>query len=200
MAKVINELGNRYGSLLVIEEAGRDKHKKALWKCKCDCGNEIIVIGSNLRKGNSTTCGCKRLSADLAEIGNQYGMLTVLESAGRTEAKKVLWKCQCSCGNITYATTGALHNGDIVSCGCKNKAIKKNEIGNKYGLLTVIDEAPSRNYNTDAYWLCKCECGNLIEVSGTHLRSGNTKSCGCTHSIGEYNIAHILQENNIKYR
>jgi len=33
-------------------------------------------------------------------------------------------------------------------------------------------------------WRCKCDCGNLVEVRGTHLQSGNTKSCGCLRKNG----------------
>jgi hypothetical protein len=29
------------------------------------------------------------------------------------------------------------------------------------------------------HWLCKCNCGVEKVVSGTHLKSGHTKSCGC---------------------
>jgi hypothetical protein len=28
-------------------------------------------------------------------------------------------------------------------------------------------------------WLCACECGREVEVIGSHLLNGNTKSCGC---------------------
>lgn len=45
--------GKKFGRLLVVERAGKNK-----WKCKCDCGNEVIVLGSNLTRGNSTSCGC----------------------------------------------------------------------------------------------------------------------------------------------
>lgn len=37
---VKNEIGNKYGHLLVIERAGSDNRGEALWKCKCDCGNQ----------------------------------------------------------------------------------------------------------------------------------------------------------------
>ena len=50
--------GMKFGRLTVIERRGSDKHKKALWLCKCDCGNEVIVRGSNLKDGFTTSCGC----------------------------------------------------------------------------------------------------------------------------------------------
>lgn len=31
----------------------------------------------------------------------------------------------------------------------------------------------------DHRWLCRCVCGNEVEVLGDSLRSGNTMSCGC---------------------
>lgn len=54
----------------------------------------------------------------------------------------------------------------------------KNEIGNTYGYLTVIERAKN-NKDGRAQWLCQCKCGNTVVVLGKHLRSGNTKSCGC---------------------
>lgn len=52
----------------------------------------------------------------------------------------------------------------------------KNEVGNRYHSLTVIDSAESMNGY--ARFLCKCDCGNELVVRGSDLRSGNTKSCG----------------------
>lgn len=54
----------------------------------------------------------------------------------------------------------------------------KNEIGNTYGYLTVIARAENTKEGR-AQWLCQCKCGNQVVVLGKHLRSGNTKSCGC---------------------
>jgi hypothetical protein len=53
----------------------------------------------------------------------------------------------------------------------------KDETGNKYGRLTVIEEAEKRG--KQAWWRCKCECGNETEVCGAKLRNGHTRSCGC---------------------
>ena len=57
----------------------------------------------------------------------------------------------------------------------------KDESGNVYGRLTVIERA--ENKDGRAYWKCRCECGKETIVSGKNLRNGNTKSCGCL--IGE---------------
>lgn len=53
----------------------------------------------------------------------------------------------------------------------------KNEKGNIYGRLTVIQ--PAKSKNGKAYWLCKCSCGKKVIVSGDALRNKGTKSCGC---------------------
>lgn len=199
MGKAIDETGNRYGILTVIKRVENDKHGKAKWLCRCDCGKEIEVVGSALRKGNTKSCGCRVLSAETREIGKRYGNLTVIDFAGRSPIdKKLLWKCKCDCGNITTVRTAHLHSGAVKSCGCKNIAIKKNELGKKYGLLTVIEEAPSRG--NMAHWKCRCDCGNIVEVSGVNLRTGNSKSCGCVRSIGEYNIIQLLTQNNISFK
>lgn len=58
--RIKNLVGQRFGRLLVISFAGT-KHRKALWNCVCDCGNHCEVIGCNLRRGTSTSCGCYRL-------------------------------------------------------------------------------------------------------------------------------------------
>ena len=58
MGKLINETGNRYGRLIVLEEAGRDKHGNIIWLCKCDCGNFTNVTGASLRNGDTKSCSC----------------------------------------------------------------------------------------------------------------------------------------------
>lgn len=54
----------------------------------------------------------------------------------------------------------------------------KNEIGNHYGKLTVVERA-SNNSSGNAMWKCLCSCGNTTIASGTDLRRGHYQSCGC---------------------
>lgn len=53
--------------------------------------------------------------------GFETGKLKVIEKAGKREDGRTLWKCQCSCGNICYHTTGELNSGNVSSCGCIQK-------------------------------------------------------------------------------
>lgn len=62
------------------------------------------------------------------------------------------------------------------------RKLKKNELGNRYGMLTVIAEYPGTS-SVGAYWICKCDCGNEIAVRGLSLRSGSTRSCGCLRAM-----------------
>lgn len=50
--------------------------------------------------------------------------------------------------------------------------------GLTFNKLTVIRSA-GRNKNGEALWDCQCECGGRTITTGTRLRNGITKSCGC---------------------
>ena len=54
----LNLVGQRFGKLIVFEEAGRSDDGHVKWKCRCDCGNVTTVIGSLLVKGATKSCGC----------------------------------------------------------------------------------------------------------------------------------------------
>ena len=50
--------------------------------------------------------------------------------------------------------------------------------GQRFGKLVATRPAGSRNGYTE--WTCMCDCGNVVNVRTTNLRSGNSQSCGCT--------------------
>lgn len=92
---------------------------------------------------------------------------------------------------------------------------KKDMTGFRVGKLEVIEYVETRS--NQAYWLCKCDCGNSKIVRGSHLRLGDVKSCGClrseenksraTHNLSRdrlYNIYHSMLKrcysiNNCSY-
>lgn len=57
--------------------------------------------------------------------------------------------------------------------------------GQRYGRLVVLERAANRvtpGGSVLARWICRCDCGNIMTVDATALRSGNTQSCGCLRS------------------
>lgn len=132
MSKIINEIGNTYGYLTVIERAQNDKDGHTMWKCRCKCGNELIVLGKHLRSGNTKSCGCyQRERATESNLkrggdltGQRFGKLVVLREngfvTGSDGKRRRLWECQCDCGNICNVQHQYLAFGDTNSCGCIN--------------------------------------------------------------------------------
>lgn len=132
-------IGQKFNRLLVIEYAGRSSSNKIQYKCKCDCGNETIVIAQHLKSGNTKSCGClkkenNRSIHGIDEVGKTYGKLTVIDFFG-SKNNKLYWKCRCECGNETVASGIDLRSGSIKSCGCMRSfgeaAISKILIENK---------------------------------------------------------------------
>lgn len=71
-------------------------------------------------------------------------------------------------------------------------------IGQVFGKLTVIEldqESSGRRK-----WICKCSCGNTVSVREYNLKSGNTKSCGCTRkeksSVRNLNVKQVKTRDN----
>ena len=92
--------------------------------------------------------------------------------------RQVVWKCECDCGNITYVVGQALRTGHTKSCGCLNYEKKDTDSleGQIFGKLTVLHRSEF-SFNNKVYWTCQCECGRMLDVSGTDLRNKNVESC-----------------------
>lgn len=73
MRKIIDMTGRVIGLLTVIEECGRGAHGGALWRCRCECGNVVTVLGNNLRMEHTTSCGCYQRERT-AEAHTTHGM------------------------------------------------------------------------------------------------------------------------------
>jgi len=122
------------------------------------------------------------MSKKIDLIGQVYGRLTVLEDVGR-RGSFVLWRCQCSCGNLVDVVSVQLRSGKTKSCGCykreqTSKRSRMDLTGQKFGRLVVLEDV-GRTKRQQVIWRCQCVCGNTVEVSSNSLRQGNTQSCGC---------------------
>ena len=50
--------------------------------------------------------------------------------------------------------------------------------GQKFNKLTVLQRDFNNKDKKRAYWICRCDCGNIISTRGESLRTGHTTSCG----------------------
>jgi len=195
----INLTGQIFGRLTVLEEVGRDKHGNTIWKCSCECGNMVEVVTGHLHDGHSQSCGCYRKDQTSKRrykslVGQKFGRLVVLEDAGRRWGK-VIWRCQCECGNTVDIISTSLQNGNTQSCGCLHKE--------------QISEAFSGENN----WNWK---GGITSLASQIRHSIESKlwrtvvfqrdsyTCQYCHQVGKYLHAHhikffsvILEEYNI---
>lgn len=57
----------------------------------------------------------------------------------------------------------------------------------RFGRLVVLHRSPINSKSGNAIWVCLCDCGNQVNVIGSHLRSGHTVSCGCNRTTENAN-------------
>jgi hypothetical protein len=62
----IDIYGLKFDRLTVVERAGFAPSGAITWRCRCECGGEITVLGQNIKNGSTKSCGClfKELNAD----------------------------------------------------------------------------------------------------------------------------------------
>jgi hypothetical protein len=190
MGRFVDLTGVRFGRLIVVEHFGKDRFGKILYRCACDCGNEKIVLGKNLKFGTQS-CGClakeKSREATFKDLTDKkFGKLSVIEYSGKKKDGRSIWKCLCDCGNEKYVPGSNLINGTTKSCGCLTRERasdwgKSSFIdisGEIFGKLIVIERI-SNNKHGQVMFKCLCDCGNYMETVGGGLITGNTRSCGC---------------------
>lgn len=136
--------GQKFGRLTVIKRAQNTKDGRSQWLCKCDCGNETIVIGKNLSSGKTISCGCyhleqiKKVKRDIS--GQRFGLLTAIEPTEKRKENTVVWICKCDCGNYCQANEHSLITKKKQSCGCIKKSLGQAKIEKILKQLNIIFE------------------------------------------------------------
>lgn len=78
MGKFIDMTGQKFGRLTVVCRA--EDHvqpngvRSVMWRCKCDCGNEVTTSGMSLRRKQTQSCGClhKECAAERGHKNKKY--------------------------------------------------------------------------------------------------------------------------------
>lgn len=167
---------------------------KVFWDLICkSCGDYFTTTTADLRDRRKS-CGCKHT---LKIAGKKFGRLEAVRCIGKDKNGNYIWQCKCECGNIVEVVGRDLKNKHTTSCSCYNKEITS-EIkslkldGQIFGKIE-ISKRTEKNINGNWKWEGRCNCGNSVEVLGASLKSGETKSCGCTKSHTEAELINFVQ-------
>mgnify|MGYP000050034264 CR=1 FL=1 len=141
-------------------------------------------------------------------IGQKFGKLTVNKILYKYKVNNksgTYCECKCECGNTKIISIYSILRGATKSCGCVEKSSRYTRQhcleleGQRFGHLTVIKRLRT-NHQGRVIWQCKCDCGNLTEVTSTRLKLGRTRSCGCNkRSKHEEWTQEVLKEHEIDF-
>lgn len=186
ISRVNNLTGVRFEKLTALEKVEGSKNGYCLWRCRCDCGNEIIVTSKDLTAKRKVDCGCeaKKTSKSWAKedrTGKKYGALTALKPAGKPGDRPILWECECECGKHVLVRGRQLQRREVKDCGCGlgDKPKYADIAGQKKGMLTALYATDKRDRKGNVIWRCRCDCGNEMEMSEGDFKFGSYVSCGC---------------------
>lgn len=188
-------IGQKFGYVTVVSQSGRTIGK---CHCICDCGKEFDTRRTYLLSGRVKSCGCKHDVVKYDITGLRFGRLVVLKKSKTRysesgKSRMTMWTCVCDCGTMKDINSRALRSGATQSCGCFQKEqvsniLSNDYVGKRFGKLVVLNKVESwkpksgRKQGIKSKWLCECDCGEFVEVLGTSLQCGDTRSCGCNHT------------------
>lgn len=104
-------IGDKFGKLVVLDNAKIKIKNSYYYKVKCDCGKEYLVQCSSLKSGRTTMCkACSNLNKRTKiNIGYKFGTWEVISGPIYIE-KQLRYKVQCSCGNTRYMPASQITN------------------------------------------------------------------------------------------
>ncbi|GGH83488.1 hypothetical protein JOD43_002102 [Pullulanibacillus pueri] len=62
----------RFGRLVVVEKLDARKNGRVVWRCKCDCGNYVVVMSTYLTTGQTRSCGCLKKETERKNLRESY--------------------------------------------------------------------------------------------------------------------------------
>lgn len=120
-------IGERFGSLTLVQNTGKLVRGTYIWQCRCDCGNICEFSARKLSEGAKQCYECKPKTGVIKDItGQKFGKLTAVKKVGSNKHFQTQWLCRCDCGGQKIALSHLLKSGDVKSCkSCKGNKKQK---------------------------------------------------------------------------
>lgn len=191
MGKRLQLVGKKFGRLTVIEDVGNDKNGCSLWRCVCECGNETIVVGSQLTYGHTTSCGCRQKEAyksiDNTTHGESHTKLYNAWAAMKQRCNNPSSQCWENYGGrgITYCSEWENYN-----------VFREWAINNGYNdELTLDREDVNGNYDpNNCRWV-------PVSIQNNNKRTNRILEIdGVSHTVGEWAKISGINYETLLYR
>ena len=200
-AKLIDLTGQKFGRLTVIKRA-ENKGKRVAWLCKCECGNEIVIIGSNLKNGSTKSCGCykkemydseefKKIHSDKMKELWKDEDFRKMQSNQMKELSEELWKDE------EFRKMQSEKSSERMKEQWQDEEMKW-KMGYKGGITPISmylrDMQIVKQWRKDTYIRENSKC----QLTGNHVHGGNSD----VHHLKAFNTivqeAHDLHKIKIK--
>jgi len=174
--------GKRFGKLMAEYSCKvRSKDGSMLWHCRCDCGGQVDASLHQLCSGYRKSCGCLSRPTPENLMGRQFGLLTVLEYAGKVDGIH-FWRCRCKCGKETVVRSNFLLTGHTKSCGCLQREQVLDNLRLVDGTsVTILEAAKHRLLATNT-----SGCRGVYLNKRTRKWVAQITFKGKTHYLGSY--------------
>lgn len=169
-----NYAGMKYGRFTATEYVKAEGHA-AIWKFRCDCGNEVVRRIDHVVRSQNPSCGC--YVEDYLEMIRKR---SIEEAPERLEAKRIKKE------ERRKQREEEKHQKLMQTKLYRNITLEK------HGSLLVIEKVNDK-VGPDAEYKCLCECGNVIIKTQKYITdTTNMRSCGCTR---KYKLPEIVREH-----
>ncbi len=155
----IDLTGKRFNFLLVIKRgkpktAKQTNHIYETWECLCDCGNQILITGKQLKRGQKS-CGCHKLDGQFRKMSSDEDInIKKLINSYKTKKKKytLTW-------TLSFEEAKSLFLAPCFYCGAlpeREVQAYSNVIPSKVNGIDRIDS--SQGYHTNNVVPCCMIC------------------------------------------
>ena len=185
----IDITGERFGRLTVVKYVETNKEGRAVFECKCDCGNIVSVVGKNLRTGNTKSCGCFNRDQSTKRIV----ALNTKHGSTNTRLFRIWASMKTRCGNKNTANYEDYGGRGIFVCDeWKDDfaAFEKWALENGYNDRLSID----RIDNDKGYFPENCRWATMKQQQNNRRSNRLVEYNGEIHTVSEW-----AEMKNLRY-